>query len=172
MLTDTERPITHTVIQKRSLPPAPFSSYLRHAVSNVISRLVFGPQARADIGQHSQVHHSLQVLMDGILYLMINPLYNIWPGCMNYFQTSRLKSILGADHEIRKYIDESIEQHEKTLAAEEEEPRDFIDAVIIERRKRPNEPSLSTRQIQQTILDLFGGGKVERSDGEVLARGM
>ena len=81
---------------------------------------------------------------------------------MDYFQTPRLKQILGANYEVKKYIDDSIEEHQKTLGEEEEEPRDFIDAVIIERRKRPFDKSLSAGQIQQTIVDLFGGGKKEK----------
>ena len=123
---------------------------------------MFGPQARADIGKHSGIHHNLQVVIDGLLYLIISPLYNLWPGLMDYFQTPRLKQILGANYEVKKYIDDSIEEHQKTLGEEEEEPRDFIDAVIIERRKRPFDKSLSAGQIQQTIVDLFGGGKKEK----------
>ena len=65
---------------------------------------------------------------------------------------------MSANDDVRKYIEEAIQAHEKTLGEEEEEPRDFIDAVIIERRKRPTDPSLSTGQIQATVVDLFGGG--------------
>jgi len=132
--------------------------YLRAAVSNVIMRLVFGSQARSKIGQESKIHDMLQEIMDGILYLIIHPLYNLWPGFMDYIQTSRLKNILFARSQVGKFIDDAVESHEKSLGAEEEEPRDFIDAVIIARRKRPNDKYLTSSQIQMVILDLFGGG--------------
>merc|ERR1711970_1491356 len=90
------------------------------------------------------------------LYLLIQPVYNLFPWLMDYFQTGTLKDILKADLYIRKYIDEAMEEHEKTLG-EEEEPRDFIDAVIIERRKRKDN-SLSTSEIRNVITELFGAG--------------
>ena len=87
------------------------------------------------------------------------PIYLLFPWLVDYYQTGSMKAIMSADSDVRKFIDEAIVEHEKNLGAEEEEPRDFLDAVIIERRKRPNDPALSTGQIQQAIIDLFGGGQ-------------
>merc|ERR1712168_1643892 len=92
--------------------------FIRFAVSNVISRLVFG--IRTEIGQSSPIHNQIEIAIYGLLYLLIQPVYNLFPWLMDYFQTGTLKDILKADIYIRKYIDEAMEEHEKTLGEEEE----------------------------------------------------
>lgn len=129
---------------------------IRLAVSNVITRLVFG--VRAEIGRTSFIHDRLGVVMNGFLYLMTQPWYLMCPALMDYYQTSSLREIIRANADVRKHVEGAIAEHERTLGKEEEDPRDFIDAVIIERRRRPNDPALSTSQIQSTVIDIFAGG--------------
>jgi len=124
------------------------------AISNVISNIIFSQ--RTDIGEYSELHERLKKSFLAKLYLKLTPLYVLFPKMVNYYQTQELKDMIISTKMVKDYIKESLEDHERTL--DPDDPRDFIDNVILEKRKNPNAAHLSLDNIQQTVYDIFFAG--------------
>jgi len=76
----------------------------------------------------------------------------------HFYHTKEIKATIKSKDFLYKFIDRSLRQHEATIDLISEEPRDFIDYVLLERRKQPNAAHLEEEQVIHVISDLFVAG--------------
>lgn len=126
-----------------------------NAVSNIICSLVFGNRFEYSDSKFQYLLHLVSNnvrLAGGLAAQMVN----IFP-FLRHFPGPHQK-ILENACEIFKFIDEATQEHRQTLDAEN--PRDYIDAYLLEMDKQNSNPdsTFSPENLQASIADLFIAG--------------
>ncbi|EDL30911.1 cytochrome P450 2J5 isoform 1 [Mus musculus] len=149
---------THHLVEAiREEGGQPFNPHLKliNAVSNIICSVTFGE--RFDY-EDCQFQELLQ-LLDETMHLMgssAGQLYNGFPCIMKYLPGPHQK-IFRNWGKLKLFVSHIVKKHEKDWNPDE--PRDFIDAFLIEMQKDPDRTtSFNEENLISTTLDLFLGG--------------
>ncbi|XP_032995431.1 cytochrome P450 2C16-like [Lacerta agilis] len=142
--------------------------YLRIAVSNVISSVVFG--SRFDYKDQVFLE-KLHIMEDFVSYLVsyMGQIYNVFPKIMPYLPGQH-KKIFGDFEKMYAFINEKVESHRETL--DYQDPRDYIDCFLMKSEKeQTNAEAIYTQEeLIISVQELFIAGSLSTS--EILARAL
>ncbi|XP_069047960.1 cytochrome P450 2F5-like isoform X2 [Lepisosteus oculatus] len=129
---------------------------LSRAVSNVVSRLLFGQRfdyADQRFLRMVQLLHKILRSISGSW----GQLYNLFPWLLERLPGPHEEIFSGAE-EVRRFVEERVREHQETLSAHG--PRDFIDCFLLRMQQEQDNPSSEFHRdnLVSTVLNLLLAG--------------
>lgn len=131
-------------------------TYLNNAVSNIISALVFGHRFE----YHDEHFHNILRLDTEAISLAATTtaqLYNFFPGLFQYLPGPHQK-VFSNYEKILGFIRDEVNKHKEKL--DPSNPRDFIDAFLLETEKKNSDPEagFNIETLIANSLEMFEAG--------------
>ncbi|XP_038189418.1 cytochrome P450 2J3-like isoform X2 [Arvicola amphibius] len=136
----------------------PFDPHFKinNAVSNIICSITFGERFEYHDSQFQELLRLLDEATSSTSSKMVR-LYNIFPWIMKYLPGSH-QTTLATWKQLKSYVSDIVENHRRDWNPDE--PRDFIDAFLVEMTKHPDKTTTSFNEesLICSTLDLFFAG--------------